>query len=166
MPRKSCDFIKRSNFIKISKLKHNPFPCQLHQVIFSPVSKAYIYMELAANYSKHFWHNCWSKYSLTNPIRRSNKKSLKVYCNRHEKLKCEISSMGLQTPLIKLLHTSIWNVPQRLQLYFFTQHLVWISRTDVKERTSVSLFRFHRSSFPIPSTAANKAGWIGDHCTS
>ena len=32
--------------------------------------------------------------------------------------------------------------------------------------TSVSLLRFHKSSLPMPSTQAKRAGWVGDHITS
>jgi hypothetical protein len=32
--------------------------------------------------------------------------------------------------------------------------------------TSVSAFKFHRSNLPLPSTAPNNAGWLGDHLTS
>lgn len=35
-----------------------------------------------------------------------------------------------------------------------------------KKGTSVSLFRFQRSSRPKPLTDANTEGWIGDHCAS
>jgi hypothetical protein len=43
--------------------------------------------------------------------------------------------------------------------------LIYPSQTN-KIRTSVSAFRFHRSNLPLPSTAPNNAGWVGDHLTS